>query len=73
LVTQQEPPGGVIASGFFPEQTKLQSVFIPEYIAANTEGETDAINIAMTAPVSAAVAQTFALALVSAPIICPDA
>ena len=43
------------------------------YMLVSTAGAITAIRIANSAPTRAAVDQTFALALVSAPIICPAA
>jgi len=42
-------------------------------MVVSTGGATAVISIPTSAPASAAVAQTLALARVSAPIICPDA
>jgi hypothetical protein len=55
-----------------PVPDAWQSTELP-YIVVSTGGATAFISMAMSAPVSAAVAQTFALARVSAPIICPEA
>jgi len=50
----------------------LQLTVFP-YTAVSMGGVTEFISIAISAPVSAAVAHTFALARVSAPIIWPEA
>jgi len=53
-------------------EAALQLTVFP-YIVVNIGGVAALISIAISAPVSAAVAHTFALARVSAPIIWPEA
>ena len=74
-IWQQMAPAATsrVAPAPLPLQAYLQSLLMSEYIDFRTGGETENINNAVTAPVSAAVAHTFALARVSAPIICPEA